>query len=163
VHPDLFPLSVRVAFSEDPSVFSWITDQIESEEVPEGRTVQLIAALSAVRDERTTGDVLDYILTKIPDRNRLHFLRGAAASPTVKSRIWDWFVEHFDELSKIHPYHLGSTIASVVPGGGLGREEEVTAFLERYRRSGPRISEGVIDVSLDRLEINRRFVERESQ
>ena len=163
VHPDLFPLSVRIAFSEDPSVFSWITDKIESDEVPEGRTVQLIAALSAVRDEKTTGDVLDYILTKIPDRNRLHFLRGAAASPTVKGRIWDWFVEHFDELSKLHPSHLGSTIASVVPGGGLGREEEVKAFLERYRRGGPRISEGVIDVSLDRLEINRRFVERESQ
>jgi hypothetical protein len=44
----------------------------------------------------------------------------------------------------------------VVPFGGLGREAAVRAFFDDYRQRKPQIRD-VVELSLERLEINRRL------
>jgi hypothetical protein len=163
IHPDLFPMSVRIGLASDPEAVEWVKEQLRSDETSEGRAVQLIGALSAVRDRARMGDVLDYVLSSVPVRNRLHFLRPVGSNPAARDLLWSWFVDNFADLAEIHPYHLGGMVTSVVPFGGLGKEEEVRSFLTEYRRGKPRISGGVIDVALNRLEINRRFQQREGR
>ena len=160
VHPDLFASTLGCALATDPSIASWAKERLESPDVTETRTVQLLTALGSVRDEQTMRGLLDYLVKGVPYRNRLHFLRTAYGTPGARPHLWPWFVENFDALSKIHPYHLGATISTVVPYGGLGKEAEVSEFLSRYRESGATVSAGVIDLALDRLAANAALLQR---
>lgn len=160
VHPDLFASALGCAIAADPSIASWAKERLESPDVTETRTVQLLAALGSVRDLNTMRELLDYLITNVPYRNRLHFLRNAHSAPAARELLWPWFVNNFEGLSKIHPYHLGATISTVVPYGGLGREAEVSQFLTRYRTDGGSVSGGVIDLALDRLAANAALLQR---
>lgn len=158
VHPDLFPVTLRCAAGIDGSVVAWIRSELEAESTTESRKAHLLAALGSLGDAELAGEALEYVIRSVPYRNRLFFLRAASSNPAFRSALWPWFTAHFHELSQIHPYHLGGTIALVVPSSGLGREEEVTRFLDEYRASRPPVAPGVLDLALDRLEQNRRLL-----
>ncbi|TVR56240.1 MAG: M1 family peptidase [Spirochaetaceae bacterium] len=162
VHPDLFPVMLRCASASDSSVVGWIRDSIESTDTPEGRKSHLLSALGSVRDAKAVDDILAFVIESVPVRNRLFFLRSASANPTFRPYLWPWFLRHFEALSQIHAYHLGATFATVIPYGGLGRDKEVTGFIAEYRKNEPRVSSGVLEMTLDRLDGNRRFIEREA-
>ena len=162
VHPDLFPVMLRCAVAFDSSVVGWVRTSIESTDTPEGRKSHLLSALGSVRDAKAVDDILAFVIESVPVRNRLYFLRSASANPTFRPYLWPWFLRHFEALSQIHAYHLGATFATVIPYGGLGRDKEVTGFIAEYRKNEPRVSSGVLDMTLDRLDGNRRFIEREA-
>ena len=161
VHPDLVPVTLRcAAAADDGTVVEWIRAELEAEGTTESRKAHLLAGLGSLGDASLAGEALEYVIASVPYRNRLFFLRAASSNPAFRSSLWPWLTAHFDELSGIHPYHLGGTIALVVPFGGLGREPEVRRFLDEYRDSGPPVSPGVLDLALDRLELNRRLLGR---
>ena len=160
VHPDLFPVTLRCAVAADVSYVPWVQDELDRKETTESRKAHLLAALGAARAPERAHEILEYVIESVPYRNRLFFFRVAGSNPAYRSHLWPWFRAHFDELSGIHPYHLGSTIAQVVPFGGLGREEEVGRFMDEYRSNGLPVSSGVLDLALDRLELNRRLIAR---
>ncbi|MFW6289039.1 MAG: hypothetical protein ACOC2Q_04595 [Spirochaetota bacterium] len=64
-------------------------------------------------------------------------------------------------MAGIHPYHLGAMIATVVPTGALGHESEATAVLDRFLAGSSAVGRGVVRLSLERLEVNRRLIARE--
>ena len=99
---------------------------------------------------------LQYILERVPDRNKFIPLCRAAANPGATPFLWEWFVAHLETLEQLHPVHFERVLGAVVPVSGLGREEEVASFLARYMQKGDRAKDA-IKMSLERLEINRRM------
>lgn len=161
VHPDWFSLATRAAVAVEKGAGEWVRNELGRSGVSEARKVQLIRALAAAQDRDTLEAHLEYAINSIPDRNRTHFVRAAAENRHAFDLLWPWFTRHFERLSTVHPYHLGSTLVAAVAVGGIGREEEVTAFLDRYRSGTPRVDGGVIEMAIDRLYAHRALRERE--
>ena len=103
----------------------------------------------------------------VPARNRIHFFRGAPENPALARALWPWLREEREALAQMHPYHLAVTVTATLPYAGLGREAEIRDFLgtppegDSTGSPGLPISAGVRDLALERLEVNRRLVERE--
>ena len=79
-----------------------------------------------------------------------------AANPRAIPYMWEWFVAHFKELEQFHPMHYERVIGSVVPVGGIGKEEEVRDFFAGYMGKTEKAKD-VIKLSLERLVINSRM------
>ena len=161
IHADSVPLALSTAVGADPSFVGWIRSRLEDPNLPEARSLQFIRALAGVRDRAAIDDVLALVTTGVPHRNRLHFLRLAGANPHLYPSLWRWFTEHFESMAGIHSYHLGAMIATVIPTGALGHEGEATDLLDRYLSGSPTVDPGVVHLSLERLEANRRLIARE--
>jgi hypothetical protein len=76
-----------------------------------------------------------------------------AANPSAIPYMWEWFVAHLKELEKFHPTHYERVIGSIVPVGGIGKEEKVRDFFDDYLGKTDKAKD-VIKLSLERLAIN---------
>jgi tricorn protease interacting factor F2/3 len=160
VHPDLIPLAIKVWALVDSSSVEWITDRIRDPDTAEGRRVNLIAALSAVDDAKVVPDVLDFVLRDIPSRNWLYFLRAGAERMPIRARLLDWLLASIDKMLTAHTHHLGSSVMICCAEGGIGRSDEVSEFLDRFRGLATGVDEGVLQLTIDRLKANETLAER---
>ena len=131
-------------------------------------------ASSTVEHERTTlatalgaffrwtdlAAALDDALDKLPDRIRFMPLVAAAGNPASTHRLWAWFEANFSRIAEMHPLLFERVVAAFVPVSGLTEPPRTRAFCEQLARRHPRLKD-VIDLSLERLEINHRFRTRE--
>lgn len=104
---------------------------------------------------------LDYTLEKVPDRIRFMPLVSAAGNPAAADRLWSWFEAHLPRMEKMHPLLFERVVAAFVPGPGLTDPDRTSAFCGRLLQQQPRLKD-VIALSLERLEVNSRFREREA-
>lgn len=159
VHADTVPLALRAAVLHDSACSQWVRERLVGSELSEAQQLQFLRALAEVRDPATVTEVLTFVAEHVPYRNLLHFLMPAARNPVVSRRLWAWFRTRAEDLADIHPYHLAAAIVLIVATGGLGHESEVAEFLNQ--RFGATVEPGVITLALNRLEVNRRLVDRE--
>jgi tricorn protease interacting factor F2/3 len=81
---------------------------------------------------------------------------AAAANPVALPHLWDWYQSSLSALEAFHPLLYERVITAIVPSGGLDREADVQAFLDRYIQSHPNLADAV-RLALEHLEINRRM------
>jgi hypothetical protein len=118
--------------------------------------MNILAALGSFQDECLVGMSLEYTLTQVPDRNKFLPIGYLSGNPRAVPFLWDWYTAHVEELEKLHPMHYERVIASIVPYGGLGREDDVTDFFRDYLVKNKKVKDAV-ELSLERLEIHRRL------
>jgi len=139
----------------DEKTLDFLIERYETVPSEHERTL-VLAALGGFQSWELTARALAYTLEKVPDRNRFIPIVAAAANPQAIPRLWDWYLAHIDALETMHPLLYERVIAFIVPGTGLGREEEVHAYYQSYLEKKHAASD-IIRLSLERLEINRRF------
>ncbi|MGA6925733.1 MAG: M1 family metallopeptidase [Desulfosarcina sp.] len=103
---------------------------------------------------------LNYSLEKIPDRIRFLPLVAAAGNPTVMDQLWPWFESNLSRIEKMHPLLFERVVAAFIPGPGLLDSDRCMAFCSALRKDQPRLKD-VITLSLERLEVNAAFRQRE--
>ena len=122
----------------------------------EHERMNILAALGSFRERALIEKAQQYILDKVPARNKFVPITYMAANPYAIPYMWEWYGSHLEELEKFHPMHYERVIAAVVPLCGLGYEEEIRTFFQDYmsKKEG---SKDVIRLSLERLEINSKM------
>ncbi len=156
LHPDLVKSVMQVgALNGDGNVFRWFDQRLHSSE-SEHERMNILTALGCFRAKEMIETARQYILDKVPSRNKFFPILAMAANPHAAPLMWDWYRAHLDALEQFHPLHYERVIAGIVPVGGLGREGEVRAFFKDYLSKKHRARE-VIQLSLERLEINSRM------
>ena len=156
VHQDIMTSVMRVgAWHGDTEVFDWLDKRFKSSD-SEAERMNILAALGSFSEKDLIEKVLDYILSEVPDRNKFVPIAHMAANPRAIPSMWGWFVAHLKELEKFHPMHYESVIGSIVPVGGIGKEEEVRDFFDGYLGKTKKAKD-VIKLSLERLVINSRM------
>jgi tricorn protease interacting factor F2/3 len=143
------------ALNGDGNVFRWFDQRLHSSE-SEHERMNILTALGCFRAKEMIETARQYILDKVPGRNKFFPILAMAANPHAAPLMWDWYRAHLDALEQFHPLHYERVIAGIVPVGGLGREGEVRAFFKDYLSKKQRARE-VIQLSLERLEINSRM------
>jgi len=160
VHPDIFrSVMTAGAAAGGKSALDTMLRRLASSGVEHERTT-LAAALGAFSQRSDLEAALDAALDKLPDRIRFMPLVAAAGNPAATNRIWPWFEANLSRLEKMHPLLFERVVAAFVPGPGLTDPTRTRTFCEQLARRQPRLKD-VIDLSLERLEINRRFRLRE--
>jgi len=156
VHPDIVRSVMQVgALNGDARVLEWFEHRLESSQIEHER-MNILAAMGSFGEDSLIRKAQEYVLEKVPARNKFVPLTQMAANPYAIRSMWEWYVSHVQELEQFHPIHYERVIAAIVPLGGMGREEEVREFFQDYvgRKETAR---DVIRLSLERLEINSRM------
>ena len=156
VHPDIVKSVLRTgAWHGDRETFGWLTNRLKASD-SEHERMNILAALGSFQDKGLVEMSLEYTLTDVPDRNKFLPIGYLSGNPGAITYLWDWYVGHVQELEQLHPMHYERVIASIVPYGGLGREEEVEKFFKDYLEKNEKVKDAVA-LSLERLEIHRRM------
>jgi tricorn protease interacting factor F2/3 len=156
IHPDLVKGIMQVgALNGDGSVFQWFDQRLRASE-SEHERMNILTALGCFRSEEIIETAQQYILDKVPSRNKFFPILAMAANPHAAPLMWDWYRAHLDALEQFHPLHYERVVAGIIPVGGLGREGEVKDFFQDYMSKKQRARE-VILLSLERLEINSKM------
>jgi tricorn protease interacting factor F2/3 len=160
VHPDILKAVLQAgALIHNDRALDWMTRRLD-QTASEHERLALMAALGAFRDGGTLAAARDYVLDHVPDRNRFMPLVAMASNPYAVNSLWSWFVEAQERFKGFHPLLFERVIAAIVPVAGLVDPPGVQTFMERYMETSPQ-TQDVIKLSLEKLEINRRFRETE--
>jgi tricorn protease interacting factor F2/3 len=153
VHPDIMKSVMKVgALCGDNKGFEWFDKRLKTSE-SEHERMNMLMALGCFKDKALIERSQQYVLDKVPDRNKFIPIGSLAVNPFAMPSMWEWYVTHLDELEKFHPMHYERVIAQIVPLCGIGREEEIKAFFHDYMSKKEKAKD-VIKLSLERLEIN---------
>jgi aminopeptidase N len=156
VHQDIMVSVMKVAaWNGDSKVFDWLDKRFKASE-SEAERMNVLAALGCFGEQGLIQQVLDYILTEVPDRNKFIPIGYLAANPNAIPYLWEWFISHLHDIESFHPIHYERVIAAIVPVVGLGNEKEVKAFFNDYMARTDKAKD-VIKLSLERLAINSKM------
>ena len=156
VHPDIMRSVMQVgALMGDSSVFEWFSERLAASE-SEHERMNMLAAVGSFKERGLMERAQQYVLEKVPARNKFVPITYMTANPHAVPYMWDWYSSNLESLEKFHPMHYERVIAAIVPLCGLGREEEVRSFFQDYMAKKEKARD-VIKLSLERLEINSRM------
>jgi len=156
VHPDIMKSVMQVgALNGDASVFDWFDRRLNTSQ-SEHERMNILMALGNFSERAMIEKVLQYILDRVPDRNKFVPIASMAANPYAAPFMWDWFTSRVQVLEQLHPLHYERVITGIIPVCGLGKEKEVKVFFRNYMAQ-KELAKDAIKLSLERLEINSRM------
>ena len=156
VHPDILKSVMQVgAMKGGQNAFDWLTTRIEGTD-SEHERMNILSALGGFQDQALIEASQEYVLEKVPDRNKFIPLGALAVNPDAIPLMWEWFVSNLERLERFHPLHYERVIGAIVPLGGIGKEEEIKGFFQEYMQK-KELAKDVIKLSLERLAVNARI------
>ena len=161
VHPDIMRSTMQIgALTGGNSALEWF-ERTFAASGNEHERINILMALGCFKEESLIRKGLQFLLEKVPDRNKFIVIGAMVANPSAVGLLWDWYLSSRGRLEELHPVHYERFIAAIIPWGGLGREEEVKAFFEDYMKSQEKFRDA-IGLSLERLEIHSRMRNRKA-
>lgn len=159
LHPDIMKSVMQAGAARGGNkVFDWFERRLHSSN-SEHERINILVALSSFSDRILIVRAQQYILTKVPNRNKFIPAGAMATNPYAINTMWDWYRAEVKALEQLHPLHYERVIAAIVPVCGLEREDEVKRFFANYMAEKDSLKD-VIRLSLERLEINSRMRSR---
>jgi aminopeptidase N len=156
LHPDIARSVMHAGAREKgAAALAWFKDRF-AESPSEHERMNILGAMTAFTKWELIQEALDFVLEKVPPRNQFIPIAAAAGNPVAMPRMWDWYQQHLERLETFHPLLYERVITSIVPLGGLDREESVRAFFGTYVQQRPQLKDAV-ELSLENLEINSRL------
>ena len=156
VHPDIMKSVMQAgAWTRGEEAFDWFVKRLGSAE-SEHERMNILTALGSFREKESIEKARRYILEEVPNRNKFVAICHMALNPRAIPDMWEWFVSNLDALEQMHPVHFERVVAGIVPVCGIGKEEEVDAFLREYIRQKGK-AEDAIRMALEKLTICSRI------
>jgi len=153
IHPDLMKSILRVAaFTGEHKTFEWLKKRFDSVQ-SEHERINILVALGSFGEKDLIKRAQAFTLEKVPARNRFMPVLSMATNPGAIPYLWDWYREGVETFERFHPLHYERVIEGVIPLAGLGREEEVFSFFDRYKEQKI-LAKDTIALSLEKLRIN---------
>jgi tricorn protease interacting factor F2/3 len=156
VHPDIMKSVLQIAaFAGNQQTFTQLDHRFQQSQVEHER-MNILVALGCFKDKISLQNALQYILDKVPARNKFVPVVAMASNPYAIPLLWDWYVSNLEQIEKFHPMLYERVVASIVPTAGMANPQEVKDFFENYMQKTDKARD-VIRLSLEKLEINLRM------
>jgi tricorn protease interacting factor F2/3 len=98
VHPDILKSVMQVgAMKGGPNAFDWLTTRIEGTD-SEHERMNILVALGGFQDRALIEATQEYVLEKVPDRNKFIPIGALAVNPDAIPLMWEWFVSNLERL-----------------------------------------------------------------
>ncbi len=157
IHEDIIESVLRATAYIDDTAVNWLMERFEKID-NEPERINVAVALGSVKRNNMV-KALDFTMKNLPDRIKFYPIIMMTRNPSTRPFLWEWFVDNIKDLERFHPSHFERTLNEIVQIGGVGREKDVTKFFESYQVKEKTL-EDVIKMSLEELEINRRFLNK---
>jgi aminopeptidase N len=162
IHPDIMRAAMQIgALVGGNATLEWFKRTFAASG-NEHERINILMAVGCFQDHAVIRKVLQFLLDKVPDRNKFIVIGAMTANPHAVPGLWEWFLSSLSKLEELHPVHYERVIAAITPWSGLGREHEVKEFFEEYVKGHERLKD-VIGLSLERLEIHSRMRQRKDR
>jgi aminopeptidase N len=156
VQPDIMRSLMQAGvFLGSEEAFQWLTERFQTSQ-SEHERMNILVALGCFKQDPMIEKVQAYILDRVPDRNKSLAVGALAENVCAMPRLWKWYLENQGRFEAFHPVHYERVLATVIPYGGLGREDEVIRYFEDYMKKSDKAKD-VIKLSLEKLEIHLRM------
>ncbi|MDP6179016.1 MAG: ERAP1-like C-terminal domain-containing protein [Desulfatiglandales bacterium] len=156
VHPYIMRSVMQVgALNGGTEVFKWFVKRLGSSESEHDR-INILMALGNFKEKSLIEKTQQYVLHKVPNRNKFVPIGHMAANPYAIPHMWEWHMSNLDALEQFHPMHYGRVVGAIVPVCGIGKEAQIKSFFENYM-SKKKKAKDVIKLSLEKLAINSRM------
>jgi len=159
IHPDIMKSVMQAgALAGDEQVFDWFDQRLRVSQIEHER-LNILSALGCFMDGRLIEKTQQYVLDRVPARNKFMPVVALCANPHAVELMWGWYVSNLEQIEDFHPMLYERVVAAIIPTAGIQRSDEVTAFFDDYRARKDKAKD-VINLSLERLEINLRMRNR---
>lgn len=159
IHPDIMKSVMQAgALSGDEQVFDWFDQRLQVSQIEHER-MNILSAIGCFKDAGLIKKTQQYVLDRVPARNKFMPVVALCSNPHAIDLMWDWYVSNLEQIEQFHPMLYERVVASIIPTAGLQRADEVSAFFDDYRTQKDKAKD-VINLSLERLEINLRMRNR---
>jgi len=160
VHPDMMKSIMQAgAFSGNLLTFDWFVNRLENSASEHERT-NILAALGCFRSSEIISKVQSFTLKSVPARNQSIPVASMAANPFAMQGLWDWYKSEKDDFANFHPLIHERVFSSIVPVSDNAEPVAVRNFLEQNQIN---INPDVVELTIERLEINRRLRKKISE
>jgi len=157
LHPDLLrPVMQSGAWLGGKAELSWFLRRLRAAE-SEHERLAILTALGAFAEPARVEQVLELVLTAIPERNVFLPVAALAARRDTGEALWAWYTGRQERIAGLHPMLEERVLAAVIPAAGRVRPGEVRAFCGELLARRPRTAD-VVRLSLERLEIGLRLL-----
>jgi len=156
VHPDIMRSVMQAgALSGDEQVFDWFDQRLQVSQIEHER-MNILSAIGCFKETRLIEKTQQYILDRVPARNKFMPVVSLCSNPHGIDLMWDWYVSNLEQIEQFHPILYERVVAAIIPTAGIQRADEVKAFFDNYLTQKDKAKD-VINLSLERLEINLRM------
>ncbi len=156
IHPDIARSVMLIgAMQGDNATLDWFKSKFKSSE-SEHERMNVLVALGYFQDKSLMEPVREFVLKKVPDRNRFVPITAMGSNTAVTDSLWDWFIRDLEVFETFHPMLFERVITGIVPFGGLGREEEVKSFFDDYLKKN-KAPKDVVMMALELMAIHARM------
>jgi len=158
VHPDIIKsVMLTGAFQGDATVFDWFNHRLDTCEAEHER-MNILTAIGCFKNPQQIARAQQYVLEKVPPRNKFIPVVALASNPHAVPSLWDWYIANLKEIEAFHPMLYERVVGAIIPAAGLERPQEIKTFFDEYMHK-TELAKDVIKLSLERLEINLRMRE----
>jgi tricorn protease interacting factor F2/3 len=156
VDPDIMKSVMQAgALVAGEKAFNWFDRRLRESQIEHER-LNILNAMGCFKEPGLLARARQYILDKVPARNKFIPVVAMCSNPHAFALMWDWYVSNLEQIEQFHPLLYERVVAAIVPTAGLTRPDEVKAFFDDYRSKTDKARD-VINLSLERLEINLRM------
>ncbi len=162
IHSDIISSVLKVGAISNPDADDYFKKQLTDEKVSEGEKFRILSALTCYKDKSKLEELLEFNFKEIPKKNRFITLGGIAKNPEAQDWLWEWYMKNFQKIMQEFPLmHVARAIIMLVPGVGIGHEEEAKNFFEPLMKQIPMAAD-TIKMALEGLELNSNFKRKNS-
>jgi aminopeptidase N len=147
---------LKIGASQNSGCYDFLISKFESPVIEETEKINILRALGCFKDRELLLKSLEYVLDKVPLKNKLVPILSAAGNLVIMRDMWQWFLENIKKIEKFHPFHFQIVISSLVPVSGVERPGEVKQFFEEYMK-GNKGNRDTIKMALEKLDVNCRL------
>jgi hypothetical protein len=139
VHPDIMRSLMQAgAFLGGEEAFQWLTERFHASQ-SEHERMNILVALGCFKQEAILGQAQEYILNRVPDRNKSLAVGALAENVSAMPRMWEWYLANQGTLRGLSSLCIYERVlAAIIPYGGLGKEDEVRSFFSDYMKKATR-------------------------
>jgi tricorn protease interacting factor F2/3 len=156
VHADILSSIMRIGAAQNPYSYPILIEKLENRDTPEPEVINLLQSIASHEDKDLLLKMLDYVVKKVPSKNKIFPIKIASRNLFIIDYLWDWFKQNRTELEKLHSTHFESIITNVVSLTGLQNPDEVRTYLEEYIKENESVKD-TVKMTLERLAINIRL------
>ncbi|MCP4356636.1 MAG: M1 family metallopeptidase [Chloroflexi bacterium] len=153
---NILPAILKLGAMTHPNALPILLEKLHTPDLPEAEAVLILEALGQLPQVNQLQQALAHNWQEVAKSQRIHMIAATVFNPAATDFMWNWLLEHQEQLGQLHPGQAARTLVGLLPVVGLGRETAVHNFCQTFATTHPPLQD-TLTMALKWLAINGRM------